>query len=206
MLSELHQKSSLYFLINRIDTDLSEQCREIGCPDCDGSLHKAYYMRKPRGGPELPEELCKRKSLCCGNQGCRHRLLPPSCLFMGRRVYWGIVILLIMTIRQNRPEGRNVSRLIDRFGIDRKTFFRWVVYYRDVFPSSVCWRMMRGRFLAAVCNTRLPGDALDAFISHGSDTQQGLIKCLELFGKGLFYQHYQRRKSVTQKMGLRSGF
>lgn len=206
MLPELHQKSSLYYLLNRIDTDLSEQYRSLGCPDCDGPLHKAYYERKPRGGPELPDNLCERKSLCCGNRDCRHRLLPPSCLFMGRRVYWGVVILLIMTIRQNRPEGGNVSRLTDLFGIDRKTFFRWVVYYRDVFPSSVCWRVMRGRFSATVSNARLPGDALDAFIAHARDTIEGLLNCLELYGKGLFFQHYQGREGVTQKLGLRSGF
>lgn len=204
MLSELHQKSSLYYLLNRIDTDLSEQCRALGCPDCDGPLHRAYYERKPRGGPELPPELRERKSLCCGNQDCRHRLLPPSCLFMGRRVYWGIVILVVMTIRQNRPEGRSAKRLTNQFGIDRKTFFRWVVYYRDIFPSTVCWRVMRGRFPATVSNTRLPGDALDAFIAHAHDTEAGLIKCLALCGEGLFFQHYQGRGDVTQKMGLRN--
>ncbi|WP_155309038.1 hypothetical protein [Desulfosarcina ovata] len=206
MLSELHQKSSFYFLLNQIDTNLSEQYQEMGCPDCDGPLHKAYYDRKPRGGPDLPEELCIRKSLCCGNRDCRHRLLPPSCLFMGRRVYWGLVILLIMTIRQNRPEGKNTKRLIDQFGIDRKTFFRWVIYYRDAFPSSVCWRGMRGCFSATVSNSCLPGDALDAFIAHAGDSEAGLTNCLKLFSKGQFFQHYQGRKGITQKMGLRSGF
>jgi hypothetical protein len=111
-----------------------------------------------------------------------------------------------MTVRQNRPEGRNAKRLIDQFGIDRKTFFRWVVYYRKAFPPSVCWRVMRSRFIATVSNTRLPGDALDAFIAHARDSEEGLLKCLELYGKGLFFQHYQGRKGVTQKMGLRIGF
>lgn len=203
MLSELRQKTKLYSLLQSIDADLSEQCREAGCPDCDGPLHRAYYERKPRGGPDLPEELCIRLSLCCGNKDCRHRLLPPSCLFMGRRVYWGLVIILIMTIRQNRPEGLHTKRLIKQFGINHKTFFRWVVYYRDVFPVSVCWRLLRNRFPATVSNGRLPGDALDAFIAHARDSENGVVKFLGLYGKGLFFQHNQGREGFTQKMGLR---
>jgi len=206
MLAELHQKSSLYFLLNQIDTDLSEAYRIQRCPDCGGPLHRSYYERKPRGGPELPQELCERKSLCCGRQGCRHRLLPPSCLFMGRRVYWGLAILLVMTIRQNRPEGCYTKRLVDQFGITRKTFFRWVKYYRDIFPESICWRYMRSYFRATVSNARLPGDVLEAFISHAGDAAKGVLKCLKLYGNGLFFQANQGRKGFAQKMGLRNGF
>ena len=202
MLSELHQKSNLYLFLHKIDTDLSERCRLKGCPDCSSPLHRAYYERKPRGGPELPAALCIRMSLCCSKEGCRHRLLPPSCLFLGRRVYWGLVILLLTALHQKRPKGQSTQRLVDKFGIDRKTFFRWVVYYRDIFPESPCWHLLRNRFPATVSNTRLPGDALDAFIAHARDPVTGVAKLLALYGKGLFFQDNQGRIGFTQKMGL----
>ena len=62
------------------------------------------YMRKPRGGPEdLPEKFFVRYSLCCGRRGCRKQTLLPSVLFMGWRVYWANVILVVVTPRQSTP-------------------------------------------------------------------------------------------------------
>jgi len=93
MISELLERSSLFSLLHRIDRDLAEEHRQKRCPVCGGPLHQSNYPRKPRGGPEdLPEEILVRRSFCCGTEGCRVRSLPPSCLFMGRRVYWGVVV------------------------------------------------------------------------------------------------------------------
>jgi len=130
MLPELLQKSSLFSLLHRIDTDLANQCRERGCPFCGGHLHQATYQRKPRGGPEgLPAEYLVRQSLCCGRENCRRRSLPVSCLFMGRRVYWAGVILVVMALRQNRPESAGTGELMRMFGMTRKTLFRWMSYF-----------------------------------------------------------------------------
>ncbi|MBW2345615.1 MAG: hypothetical protein JRF53_16770 [Deltaproteobacteria bacterium] len=180
MLAELTQKSSLYILLQKIDIDLTLRLRKQGCPYCGASLHQANYDRKPRGGPpDLPEKVCIRQSLCCSQEGCRRRLLPPSCLFMGRKVYWAMVILVVMTIRQNRPWGKNTIKLIRRFGMSRKTLFRWIAYYREVFPVSAQWKMLRGRIGISVTNRRLPGDLLDHFISYCRDGEKGLIRCLK---------------------------
>ncbi len=180
MLPELTQKSSLYILLKKIDQDLAMELREQGCPHCGADLHQANYERKPRGGPpDLPETVCIRQSLCCSGEGCRRRLLPPSCLFMGRRVYWAMVILVVMTIRQNRPEGKSTINLIRRFGMSRKTLFRWIAYYREVFPVSRQWKIRRGRIGVSVNNSRLPGDLLDYFISHCRDVEEGVVRCLK---------------------------
>ena len=41
--------------------------------------HSAAYGRKPRGGPDVPEEVCVRRSLCRGREGCRRRArLAPT--------------------------------------------------------------------------------------------------------------------------------
>lgn len=184
MLPELVKRSSLYILLHKIDQDFAVQYREQRCPFCGASLHQANYERKPRGGPEnLPEEFCIRQSLCCSREGCRRRRLPPSCLFLGRRVYWGMVILIVMTLRQNRPEGESTIRLLRKFDLTRKTLFRWLAYYRDIFPQSNQWKRLRGRIGAWVKNDRLPGDLVDHFILHSGNVEQGLVSCLKFIAK-----------------------
>ncbi|MFQ5917057.1 MAG: hypothetical protein ACE5I0_04515 [Candidatus Binatia bacterium] len=179
MLPELVQRSNLFLLLHKLDQDLTNQYRQKDCPFCKGPLHQANYERKPRGAPEsLPEDLCIRQSLCCGREDCRRRTLPPSCLFMGRRVYWGAVILVVMTLRQNRPEGAGTKWLIGMFGISRKTLIRWITYYREVFPQSAQWKKLRGRVGVYVGNDRLPGDLVDYFVDHCDCAEEGLIRCL----------------------------
>lgn len=185
MLAELVQKASLFRLLFLIDTDLAEQQQKKRCPYCGGRLDKAYYERKPRGGPEHLDHRCMiRRSLCCSRQGCRHRLLPPSCLFMGRRVYWGGVVLVVMALRQARPKGASTIKLMRMFGISRKTLFRWIAYFRDQFPVSAHWQRLRGRVSSFVRDSELPGGLLDLFIRHADSPQDGLIGCLCFLAKG----------------------
>jgi hypothetical protein len=62
----------------------------LGAALLRGPLHCAHYMRKPRGGPpDLREAFEVRFSLCCGHEGCRRRVLPPSVRFWDRKVYCG---------------------------------------------------------------------------------------------------------------------
>ena len=152
MLAELLQKSSLFSLLHRIDTDLANQCRERGCPFCGGPLHQATYQRKPRGGPvDLPEECLIRQSLCCGRENCRRRCLPASCLFMGRRVYWAGVILVVMALRQNRLEGSSTSELMRMFDMSRKTRLQ----VDELFPEKCFLIALNGKSSAGECIHRL---------------------------------------------------
>ena len=115
MLTELVEKVSLFRILHRIDTDLCNQHRQKGCPYCGGPLHQSNYERKPRGGPDnIPDEYLIRQSLCCGRPECRRRALPQSCLFMGRRVYWGCVILVVMAFKQNRPHAASARKINER--------------------------------------------------------------------------------------------
>jgi hypothetical protein len=179
MISELLQKSRLFSLLHRIDIDLANQRRLKGCPFCDGPLYHANYERKPRGGPEnLPDEYCCRQSLCCGREGCRRRCLPASCLFMGRRVYFGAVVLVIMALRQNRPVGVSADKLKDMFGISKKTIMRWSSYFREEFPLSIQWQRLRGRVHSSISNNGLPGNLLSFFIRNAASAEEGLVDCL----------------------------
>lgn len=83
---------------------------------CGGALHRANYPRKVRGlppgasagdgaggpGPEL------RLSFCCAREGCRKRHTPASLRFLGRRVYAGVVLVLVMApaARRSAPATR----------------------------------------------------------------------------------------------------
>jgi hypothetical protein len=146
---------------------------------CGGPLHQANYMRKPRGGPDgIPEECLLRLSLCCGNEGCRSRSLPPSTRFMGRRVYWGCVILVVMTLRQNRPGGVSANKFKKLFGVTRLTIKRWIAYFRDVFPFSAQWQRLRGRVSSSVRDSELPGALLRFFLINSESAERGLIACL----------------------------
>jgi len=179
MLPELLQKSNLFSILHRIDVDLADQCRQNKCPFCGGPLHHANYERKPRGGPEdLFNEYLVRQSLCCGREGCRRRCLPPSCLFMGRRVYFGVVILVVMALRQNRPDGASAVELKQMFGISQKTLIRWITYFREVFPFSAQWQRLRGRVHSSIGNNDLPGNLLAYFIRYADSPEDGLVACL----------------------------
>ncbi len=185
MLKELSQKTSLFSVLHRIDLDLANQCRQKGCPHCGGPLHQANYERKPRGGPDnLPQEYMIRQSLCCGRKNCRKRTLPPSCLFMDRRVYWTCIILLVMALRQNRPQGASAIEIMKIFGICRRTLFRWIAYFREEFAQSEKWQRLRGRVTSLVEDCRLPASLLEHFLQHNNNQQEGLVACIHFLATG----------------------
>ena len=184
MLPELLQKTNLFQLLHRIDKDLCRRHWEQGCPYCGYRLNQSNYVRKPRGGPgNIPEEYAVRQSLCCARDGCRKRTLPPSCLFMGRRVYWGCVILVVVALRQHRTEGASIGKLVRLFGISRKTITRWIRYFQEIFCSGPTWRRVRGLVPATVGNEHLPGDLLFYLIECGQTPRRAVVACLELLAQ-----------------------
>ena len=185
MLSELLQKVSLFRILHQIDSDFSKQQQQQGCPYCKGPLHQANYTRKPRGGPQnIPDDYLVRHSLCCGRENCRRRILPPSCRFMGQRVYWSCVILVVMTLRQNRHDGWNVRKLVNQLEISRKTLKRWITYFRNEFPAGSLWQSLRGRINSSIGNSELPGGLVHYFLENFETPEQGLIGCLKFLSSG----------------------
>lgn len=184
MLSKLLQKSNLFYLLFLIDSDLATCKRSGGCPHCGGPLHQANYARKPRGGPAIPEEYCIRRSLCCGWDGCRRRSAPDSCLFMGRRVYWRCVMLVVMALGQARPNGLSADQLVQMFGITKITLMRWFDFFREAFAKTPEWERVRGRLIAYIANDRLPVSLLDYCLEQSRDALSGLVLCCRLLGRG----------------------
>ena len=145
-----------------MDRELAAAAKAAGC-DCGGRMHRGDYRRKPRGGPEgLGEEHRTRLSLCCGQEGCRRRRTPASVRFLGRRVYWGVVVVLGSAFEGGVTTGR-VRRVRELIGhpIDRRTLERWVEWWRDGLPKSRIWKATTGLFRRKAAPGRLPMSLLE---------------------------------------------
>ncbi len=185
MLPELLQTTNLFSLLHRIDIDLAKQQKLAGCPFCGGPLHHSNYQRKPRGGPDtLSDEIGIRFSLCCGNEKCRRRTLPPSTLFMERRIYFRCVILIVLTLRQNNPRENSKAQLTRMFGISRKSINRWQGFFRDIFPYSKQWKRLRGMISSAVKNESLPSELVGHFHQQTKSAEESFVNCLCFLASG----------------------
>ncbi|MCD6388090.1 MAG: hypothetical protein J7L69_01675 [Desulfobulbaceae bacterium] len=184
MLPDLLQTTNLFQLLHRIDIDLADQQQKAGCPYCGSSLHYSNYLRKPRGGPELQEELSVRFSLCCSKEKCRRRTLPKSTIFMDRRVYFKVVILIVTTLNQKSPQEYSKNMLARMLGADRKTINRWLKYFRDIFPDSRTWKTIRGFVSPAVANCGLPGSLVEYYLEKIKSAENAIINCIKLLTTG----------------------
>lgn len=162
--TRLLQDRTFYATLARFDEDLAAEVRARGCP-CGGRLHRADYPRKPRGGPaDLGPEYDWRHSFCCDREGCRRRATPASLRFLGRRVYLGVVVVLVSILAHGLTSTR-LARLRDEFGgsLSVRTIGRWRTWWRDAFPCSRFWQHTRGRFAPPVDRDRLPAALLQRF-------------------------------------------
>jgi len=198
MYPEIAQRASLFLLLARIDADLAAATRAAGCQHCGGPLHTASYLRQPRGEPSrLPECCLVRRSLCCGRAGCRRRELPPSCLYLGRKVYWAGVIVVVVALRQRRPDSRSINSLCRQLGMARKTVLRWMDFFAEQFPNQPRWRSLRGQICAVVRDDDLPAGLLD-LLGATRTSAVALSDCLRLLAGA---QAGRGRIPSTQKMG-----
>jgi len=175
---------TLFNALHAVDVELAEKHRAGRCqiPGCGGPLHRANYTRKPRGEAiGLPDTFRKRLSFCCG--WCRRRSLPASCLFFGRRVYWGAIVLLVTAARQGR-QTRSIAELCREFRVSRKTVRRWVRFFESVFPKSSQWVRLRGRVVASVRDALLPFSLLELF-ARDRPGEAGLVACIRFLATGL---------------------
>ena len=116
--------AQLHQLLEKVDADLAEEACQEGCLYCDGKLHRANYGRKPRGGPQWE----RRYSFCCAQEDCRRR--PESVRFLGRRVYAGLVVVLITAMIHGLKPAR-VRRIREALQIDWRTLKRWRQWWLD---------------------------------------------------------------------------
>ena len=144
----------VYPLLEKVDADLAEIVHQGDCRYCTGKLHSAKFKRKPRGGAAWPE-WPRRFSYCCAVAGCRRRHTPPSVRFLGRKVYAGLVVVLVAAMAHGlKPE--RVRRLREALQIDRRTLERWRQWWLGLFVESSFWKDARARFMPPLCQRTLP--------------------------------------------------
>ena len=169
---------SFHRLLLRADKDLAQQAREGGCAVCGGPLHSGNYARKPRGGPPwLGEEDKLRLSLCCGRKGCRKRLLPMSVRFLARKVYLGVVVVLVSALRHGVTAER-ARKLEASVGASARTVERWRQWWLSNFRESRFWKVARARFSPPLDETTLPRSLVDGFGGEGGGAMVRLLRFL----------------------------
>lgn len=128
-------------LLSTIDVMIAAAVQALGCPRCGGALYAAHYHRKTRGtsdddGPARHLRL----SWCCGREGCRTRITPPSVRFLGQHVYAGCSIAALQCTPVHSDSERQLRQ---ETGCSRQSMTRW----RDRFQER--WKSGMGRVIAA---------------------------------------------------------
>jgi hypothetical protein len=163
---ETNQRCSLWHEIDiddkfieqaeQTDADMAARVKALGCPYCEGRLDRADYPRKPRcaGLSGAGEAVVRRISLCCARDGCRRRVTPPSVVFLGRRVYLGIVVLLASLRATERPSSAPPAR----------TVRRWIGWFQGVVPRAPVLTAARALLVPPIEDpTTLPGSLVERF-------------------------------------------
>ncbi len=182
MYQSLLEDARFFELLRQIDLGFAEETRSAGC-DCGGVLHSARYLRKPRGGPSgLGREHGIRESFCCSREGCRRRSTPSSVRFLGRKVFFCVVILLVPILRDGLTSQR-FRRLESELPVSRRTVLRWRRWWRELFPTMTLYRQTLAE-VPTLEDVRLPGSLLEAFSSPGLAGVVAALRWLAPLGAG----------------------
>jgi hypothetical protein len=104
-------------------------------------------------------------------------MTPPSLRFLGRKVFFGVLVLLLPILRDG-PTPARLNRLCETFGVSVRTVRRWCRFWRETFVTSRVWQAARGRFAAPVREgAALPGSLLGAFCEI-SDPESQIVAVL----------------------------
>ena len=172
--------------------DFAESTRKGGCGFCEGVLHSARYPRLPRGISASNND-SYRFSFCCSREGCRRRTTPPSVRFLGRRVYLGIVVVLVTALRQGpTPRGRRV--LAEELDVDEQTIRRWQLWWRETFPRTAVWKEMKARLTSNV--VEIPLALVECFGANSRDGMARLLVFLAPLSTTLFLSDLARFQRV----------
>lgn len=165
-------------LLLAFDHDLAAAARAGRCPRCGDVLHSAKFRRKPRGRPAgLGEAYDQRFSFCCAKDECRKRKTPASFRFLGRKVYFAALVVLISAMQHGATAAR-VQRLSKLVGVSRRTVARWREWWLSVFATSPFWQVASAALMPPVDNDRLPASLLERFAGSTSERLIGVLRFL----------------------------
>lgn len=136
MLPNLVFDVTFYELLHRIDLDLADEARGAGCPLCGDVVHTSRYPRKLRGVPlVIAGRFRRRESFCCAVRDCRKRVTPPSVIFLSRKLYPFVVVVLVGALREALTP-RRLARLRRTFDVSPETIARWREYWAAAFAGD----------------------------------------------------------------------
>jgi len=115
----------------------------------------------------------RRLSFCCAR--CDKRVTPPSVRFLGRRVYYGAVVVLACL---RELTGQRVIALEQLLGVDRRTLRRWRRWWSEEFVQSPWWSVAKARFSPTLDHGRLPGSLLERFAAAPAPALVALLRFL----------------------------
>jgi hypothetical protein len=154
---------------------------QAGCPHCGGRLDRSDYNRKPRGdlflapAVELP---LRRISFCCCAEGCRRRATPPSVVFLGRRVYLGVVVLVASAIAQLLSATAPAAAPSAATQVPARTLRRWSRWWQSELTQTGLFVALRGLLASPVDAARLPSSLLERFSGGAAEQITALLKLL----------------------------
>jgi hypothetical protein len=96
---------------------------------------------------------------------------------MGRRVYAGLVVVLVSAMVQGLKPPR-VKLLREQLGIDRRTLERWRQWWVVIFVESSFWKEARARFMPPLEHQTMPRPLCEAFKVERRDRLLELLKFL----------------------------
>lgn len=164
-------------LLRQIDEEECCRVQGRGCRHCGGPLDRRDHRRKPRCGPfsTLGAEGQRRCNLCCRH--CRHGSMPPSVLFLGRRVFPAVVVVLASVLAGGLTP-RRLARVRELLGVPAWTVRRWRRWWQTDFVASAHWTAQRGSFLPPVDPAQLPRQLLGRFAAPDGTAVAQLVVLL----------------------------
>ena len=169
-MEKLFRDKRLYDFLELVDSDFASEAGARPCEHCGAVLHRGDFPRKPRGGPSWD----KRFSFCCSRDGCRKRNTPPSVRYLGRKVYVGVVVVLVSAMMHG-PNAKRISQLCQLLPVDTRTLYRWRKWWTQAFVMGAFWRSARGRFSRPIEHAQMPLSLVDVF---GACQPKGLVNLM----------------------------
>ena len=105
-------------------------------------------------------------------------MTPPSLRFLGRKVFFGALVLLLPVLRGG-PTPERLARLCGTFAVSARTVRRWCRFWKESFVMSRAWQAVRGLFATPVAAEQMPRALLEAFAAAG-DVEGRVVAALRL--------------------------
>jgi len=163
-------------LLYELDKIEAGHVKRSGCKYCGGVLDRSDYWRNPRGLDFVERRYERRFSFCC--RDCRRRVTPGSVRFLGRKVYLGLVVVVMSYLRQGRKPVL-MRGLTGLSGAAEVTIRRWLCWWQDSVVVSDFWRGSRSFFFPPVTEGSIPFSLYERFRSVSGSIQETLQKILQ---------------------------